>query len=140
MFKPEQFAATEWDTAETKARFANKLRTFILAGFPQAKFDNPFYKRLSMTFGHIAHYDRGGFYAAQFSSTDARIRFLQNILSWPCHGSPLFTYSDVERAIKAWLRTVDVLEDLCKADLAERERRERALLAQLQAKYPEARP
>ena len=51
-----EFTATKWDSAEKKAEFANKLCKFIAADFKESLFTKAFYERLSMTFGHIAHY------------------------------------------------------------------------------------
>ena len=61
-FQGSSFAATKWNTAEDKARLANKLTKLILNGFQLRSFTKDMYKRLSMMFGHIAEYDIHGFY------------------------------------------------------------------------------
>ena len=56
-FVAADFVPTQWDTAEQKAKFANALLTFVAQDFPRSKFHESFYRRLSNTFGHIAHYN-----------------------------------------------------------------------------------
>jgi hypothetical protein len=51
-----EFAPTQWDGAYEKAKFANTLVRFIADDFPRSSFQKGFYRRLSNTFGHIAHY------------------------------------------------------------------------------------
>ena len=53
-FTAAEFAPTQWDSAEDKAKFANALMKFIAHEFPRQSFTKPFYRRLSSTFGHIA--------------------------------------------------------------------------------------
>ena len=55
-FVAADFVPTHWDSAEQKAKFANALLTFVAQDFPRSKFHESFYRRLSNTFGHIAHY------------------------------------------------------------------------------------
>ncbi len=55
-FEPDHFTATQWSTAEDKAKFANALMKFIAHEFPRQSFSNALYQRLSNTFGHIANY------------------------------------------------------------------------------------
>ncbi len=55
-FVTADFVPTQWDSAEQKAKFANALLTFVAHDFPRSKFRESFYRRLSNTFGHIAHY------------------------------------------------------------------------------------
>ena len=104
VFTADQFTPTQWDTAEQKAKFANHFKRFLEADMPQTLFYDWFYKRLSMTFGHIAHYDRGGFYATFFQSLSDKVEFLKITLSSWLSGDPARTYSDVEQALREWLR------------------------------------
>ena len=53
-FEPDHFTATQWSTAEDKAKFANALMKFIAQEFPRPAFSKALYQRLSNTFGHIA--------------------------------------------------------------------------------------
>jgi len=131
----ETFTPTKWDSAETKLSFANHLMNFIATDFPEAKFTDRFYRRLSMTFGFIAHCDRGTFFATYFTRTQDKLRFLNSLLEWGCFGSPEYTYCDVERAVKTQVREYDFIGQ-CRARLArETEASDLALLATLQAKY-----
>lgn len=134
-FTTEKFTPTKWDTADKKAAFAKQFINFVQSDFAQTKFPKTFYQRLSMTFGHIAHYNQGGFYVTFFTTTQDKVRFLRMTLAHPCHGDPTYTYSDVERALQRWLRENDVLAHYENRLAAETETAERAALARLQAKY-----
>jgi len=67
-FLPTQFTATQWSTPDDKAEFGNTLLNFIDSGFKQTLFTKKLYKRLSCTYGHIAHYVEDGI----MRSVDAR--------------------------------------------------------------------
>jgi hypothetical protein len=134
-FTADRFSATTWEPAKKKARFAKTFIRFVEADFPRRQFTKAFYCRLSITFGHIAHYDAFGFYDAFFASTEAKVRFLRLTLQWPCHGDPAFTYSDVERALQSWLVQNAIQEKYEQRLAEEAETTERAELARLNAKY-----
>ena len=85
-FTAAEFAPTQWDSAEDKARFANALMKFIAHEFPRQSFTKPFYGRLSNTFGHIAHHSLDGFYAVFFERDADKVVFLEQTLSWPHFG------------------------------------------------------
>lgn len=127
--------ATKWDTGENKEKFIRQFKAFVLSGFKPEKFTKAFYMRLSLTFGHIAHYNQAGFYRVFFSTTAGKIDFVRQSLEYTCVGDPAFTYSDVERILQTWLREQGILEKLTAELAAEVETRERAELARLQAKY-----
>ena len=55
-FLPSDFTATKFSTAADKAEFGNNLLRFIESEWASALFTKSFYNRLSMCFGHIAHY------------------------------------------------------------------------------------
>ena len=99
-FLPSDFTATKFSTAADKAEFGNTLLRFIESEWASALFTKSFYNRLSMCFGHIAHYNRTQFYEEWFSSLAAQVRFLKHTLRFPCYGDPEYTFSDVERAIQ----------------------------------------
>ena len=101
-FTAEQFTATQWDTAADKAKFANHLVRFLATGSRETLFYDWFYKRLSNTFGHIAHYNRQGFYAHFFTTVEGRERFQKSLALGGGYGDPAYTYSDVEKAVKAY--------------------------------------
>ena len=111
-FKAEQFVATQWDTAEDKAKFANHLVRFVESDYSRSLFYKWFYRRLSNCFGHIAHYNLDGFYHEWFTSDprNGGRRFLYNIAKWPCYGDPKFTYSDVEKELQKWVRLRKAVE------------------------------
>ena len=88
-----------------------------------------------MTFGHIAEYDRSGFYGVKFTTRYRQMKFMQRIADWKSYGDPAFTYSDVEFALKNWIVGSGLIE-VAKADVAAaQESDERELLAKLKAKY-----
>ena len=134
-FTPSQFTPTQWNTAEDKAAFAKQFVRFVQSDFAAKHFTDKFYRRLSNTFGQIAHYNRGGFWAEFFTTTADKVRFLEQTFQWPCYGDPAWTYSDVERALQAWLQEDGTLGRYCKRLVEETEAAERAQLARLQVKY-----
>lgn len=108
-FTASQFVATKWEPADAKAKFANQFVKFVESDFASSKFPKWFYTRLSMTFGHIAHYDQGGFFETFFTSPQDKKEFLSQTLQGGGYGDPEYTYSDVEKALKMWLKTSPVL-------------------------------
>jgi hypothetical protein len=133
-FIAADFIPTRWDSAEQKAKFANALLTFVAQDFPRSKFHESFYRRLSNTFGHIANHDSTRFYGRFFLTAADKLDFLEQCVTWPCHGDPTFTYSDVERAIVARLRKSQIA-CLSSQIAVERRRKELALLSELKARY-----
>lgn len=103
-FLPSDFQATKFSTTPDKANFGNTFLHFIESEWALTLFSKGFYKRLSMCFGHIAHYDRTTFYETWFTSDANRMRFLRHTLDWSCWGDPEFTFCDVERAIQQEIR------------------------------------
>src|SRR4030067_661663 len=115
-FQASNFTATQWNTAEDKARMADKLTKFILNGFPQGSFTKEIYKRLSTMFGHIAEYNIHGFYAVWFEDDAACLKWVENAMRGGVLGfvvgDPVWTWSDVEKAIQKWLSENQVLEQI----------------------------
>jgi len=109
--------------------------TFIAQDFPRSKFHESFYRRLSNTFGHIACFNRDGFYQRFFLTAEDKCAFLEQCVTWPCYGDPTFTYSDVERAVAERLRKSQVVAILSSQITVERRRRELALLSALKSRY-----
>jgi hypothetical protein len=134
-FNPSQFTPTQWDTAKDKAAFAKQFVRLVQSDFAAQHFTDKFYRRLSNTFANIAHYNRAGFWETFFTTTADKLRFLEQTLSHPCYGDPAWTYSDVERALQAWLRADGTLERYRQRLAEETEAAERTELARLQAKY-----
>lgn len=134
-FDASQFVATQWNSAADKAVFGNTFLHFIEAEWKRSLFSKGFYQRLSMCFGHIAHYNIHGFYETWFTCDKDRLEFLKQTLQWPCWGDPAYTYSDVERAIKTQVRARNYLA-LYELRAAEELRSaEMAVLTRLEAKY-----
>lgn len=135
LFNAKQFTATKWNSQEDKAKFANHFVDFVKSGFSQSKFHKWFYNRLHMTFGMIAHYDQGGFFATYFEDDQGKVDFIQECLRYHCWGDVTYTYSDVEKALQVWLRENSILEKLQQERNRMVEYNERRLLAGLKRKY-----
>lgn len=135
MFTADQFKPTKFDTADDKLWFAKQFVKFVKSGFEHRHFTDRFYRRLSNTFGHIAHYDRGGFWQTFFDSTEGKVRFLEITLRHPCYGDPAWTYSDVERELKRWLAVEGTLAKYRERLAGEVEAVERAEFERLQRKF-----
>lgn len=103
LFSPDQFTPTPFDTAADKAKFANHFVKFVEQDFPQRLFPKWFYTRLSLTFGHIAHYNINGFWSEFFTSLANKVRFLEQTVGYESSISPEYTYCDVERVLRDWV-------------------------------------
>jgi hypothetical protein len=125
-FTADQFTSTRWEDAEEKARFARRFIRFVESDFAERDFSQALYRRLSLCFGHIAHYNRRGFYEEFFTTTEGKVRFLRMTLKHDCYGDPAYTYSDVERALQSWLQQNGVLSRCERRLVTEQEAAERA--------------
>lgn len=134
-FMPSQFTPTEWSPSAEKADFGNNLLRFIEAGWKSTMFTRKLYRRLSMCYGHIAHYNLTGFYEEWFTTETDRLRFLEHLLRWPCHGLPAFTFCDVERAIQEQIRLRGCVEFQRQRATTEIRTTELQILARLEQKY-----
>jgi hypothetical protein len=134
-FTGDRFAPTTWEPAKKKAQFAKTFIRFVEADCPRRQFTKAFYRRLSLTFGHIAHWDCFGFYDTFFTTTADKVRFLRLTLQWPAQGDPAFTNSDVERGLQSWIIQNGILEKYERRLAEEAEAAERAELARLKSKY-----
>jgi hypothetical protein len=76
-----------------------------------------------------------GFYEHFFLTAKGKLVFLDQCATWPCHGDPTYTYSDVERAVGARLTQSQIVAILSSQIGLERRRRELALLSELKARY-----
>lgn len=132
------FTATQWDTAEDKAKWARHFLLFCAEGFPPSRFTKSFYNRLSMCFGHIAWCDLHGFWGHFFTTTDGRIEFLDQTVRGGGYGSPAFTYSDVERELARRIVASGLIGLYETARRREIVQAETAELRRLQAKYQPA--
>jgi hypothetical protein len=132
------FTATKFDTAEDKAKFVKQFIKFVESDFKQSLFTKKFYNRLSMTFGHIAHYDQYGFYNNFFTATGHKIEFLKQTINHPCYGQPDYTYCDAEEEIIKQLLEMNVLNKYSKMLDNERNNAELAEYQRLKAKFEKA--
>ena len=132
---PSDFVPTPFSTAVDKANFGNALLHFVESEWKQELFTKSLYNRLSMCFGHIAHYDRATFYETWFTSEEDRLRFLQHALRHGCWGSPEFTFYDVERAVQGEIRKRNYLGRYELRAAESVRSREMTILERLEAKY-----
>jgi hypothetical protein len=124
-----------FESDSEKAAFANALCRFMSDDFRESLFTQKLYRRLALSFGHIAHFERDCFYNHFFRDLQGKVTFLEETLVWvPC-GQPSHTFCDVERAVLARLRKSNLLDAYRELRAAEVEGVERALLAKLREKY-----
>jgi hypothetical protein len=134
-FLPSEFVPTKFSTAQDKADFGNTFLHFIESEWARTAFSKSFYNRLSMCFGHIAHYNRTQFYEEWFSSLAAQVQFLKHTLRCPCYGDPEYTFSDVERAIQREIGNRNYLARYELRLAEEQQATDLVLLRQLESKY-----
>jgi hypothetical protein len=132
------FTPTKFSTAEEKAWFGNTLLKFLAGDCPLTGLTERLYRRLSMTFGYIAHCDRLGFYQTFFEDDSGKIDFLHQTLRWPCFGDPHYTYRDLERAVIRRLKDSGLLHFYEARLHAANEQAERTEFQRLKAKYDPA--
>lgn len=109
----EDFTSTEFDSAAQKAAFLKRLCRWIVDGMPKEEFvrtNKPLYYHLSLHFGHIAHYNRFGFWETWFSTPQARYEFLLEHLRPRYPGLPQYTWVDVENVLGDWIRNSGILQ------------------------------
>lgn len=105
-FATAPLTGTEWATAADKALYLEKLARFVEAGFPEKRFTGPIYSGLNLhLFGHIAHFDKDGFYHTWFSTEERRREWVRNALRSTSEGDPAYTWSDAEAIFQEWLAT-----------------------------------
>jgi hypothetical protein len=123
VFQASHFTATKWNPAEEKARMTNKITKFILNGFQQPSFTKEIYRRLSTMFGHIAEYDIHGFYHVWFTDDAACLKWAENAMKGGVLGfvvgDPAWTWSDVEKALQAWMKENRIVEQIHSIDNSE---------------------
>lgn len=105
-----EFVATKFYTAEDKAKAVNALLAFVDAGFPMAKFTKRVYDALYLNlFGHIAHYDKFGFYDEWFSSDERQREWMVyaakgGAYNFGGYGDPSVTWCDAEKVVAEEMR------------------------------------
>lgn len=115
-FQSCNFISTKWNTAEDKARMANKITKFILNGFQRSTFTKEMYQRMSCMFGHVAEYDIHGFYTTWFADDTACLRWTENVVRGGVLGfvvgDTAWTWSDVEKAIQKWMMENHIVDQI----------------------------
>jgi hypothetical protein len=134
-FTASEFVPTKWSTTDEKAAFGNAFLHFMLTGFLAGRFTEKLYARLSMCFGHIAHFDRNNFAETWFDSPESIASFVNHLMQWPCHGDAGYTFSDVERAIQREVVRLNLVAKVNEAAASSTRQRELALLDALENKY-----
>ncbi|MHB1524996.1 MAG: hypothetical protein ACYCZN_01730 [Candidatus Dormibacteria bacterium] len=139
-FDAGQFTATKFDSAEDKAKGLSALVSFIQSGFPESKFTRRVYDALYLhMLGHIAHFNRAGFYAEWFASPESELQWLRYAAHGGAYGvgigDPAFTWSDVETVLVEWVRASGLVAQYEGIVEGRTRSRELAQLAYLQAKY-----
>ena len=132
------FTSTEFHPAEEKAAFVKWLKRFVKNGCPANSFRKSMYYYCMNIFGHIAHYDIGGYYEEWFSSPERIKAWLEWAVRADAVGDPSYCHSDVERAVKQWIAESGVLDRATQTCDARLEAAERMELARLKAKYEAA--
>jgi hypothetical protein len=136
-FTARDFTATNFATAEEKAKWANKFTKFILGGFQRSSFRKDVYSQLNQMFGHCAEYDLNGFYFTWFEDTCKCLHWVETIATtWLAGiGQPQFTWSDVEIKLVQWIQDNNIHDQIAGHLQAETEQKERAMLKVLQDRY-----
>jgi len=126
--------ATEFSTVEDKERFIKQFKAFVESDYHIHRFPKWFYTRLSMCFGHIAHYDQLGFYDTFFRNIDGKIDFIEHC-QYGGVGDPAYTFADVERQIQLWLLEEGILPKLISHKAILEDSVERSEYERLKLKY-----
>lgn len=71
------YTSTRFMTAADKGRVALQWERFLESNMARDKFGAKLYDHLHLHCGHIAHYNRDGFYAEWFAVPQRRIEFMQ---------------------------------------------------------------
>jgi len=108
-FTATQFTPTRFTDGEAKARFAQHFARFLANDMAEHLLTQAFYRRLSNTFGHIAHYSRHGFLDHYFRTPAGKRRFLIDTMDWRPVGDPAWTFVDIEITLQQRIRTSGLL-------------------------------
>lgn len=127
--------STEFHTAEEKEKVLEQFKRFLSVGCPKHLFTKLLYDYASNMYGHIANYNRDGYWETWFAGSEEIVRWMRRAMEHAVCGDPAFTRSDVERALSEWLRSGGLLAGYEHCVAEEVEMAERAELARLQAKY-----
>lgn len=135
VFTADQFVPTQSSSAQDKADFANAFVSFVENGFQFAHFPKDFYRRLSQSFGHAAHFDQATFYRTFFTTSVDKLRFLRQTIEHMPVGDPACTFSDAEKVLRDWVIANGVLARVEKTATHAQSRAEREELKRLLKKH-----
>lgn len=137
------YTSTRFMTAADKGRVAKQWERFLESNMARDKFGAKLYDHLHLHCGHIAHYDRDGFYAEWFAAPGKRIEFIQRWaddyqtgrLSWGANSD----YDDLNAAMyKTLTQHADRIAILAQRAVAENLRedivRKQAMLDRLEGR------
>lgn len=134
-YSTERFTPTMWGTPDEKSDLATRFVRFVESGFAVELFTASLYRGLAQMFGFIAEGSIDGFFATHFATPEARVRFVRQCVNHDVYSDPLYTYSDVERALSDWLIETGVLGRVKREAAVALELRERAELERCAARY-----
>jgi hypothetical protein len=106
------------------------FKRLVASGYARERFTPALYRAMTLSFGFIAHYDLGGFYAARFETADRRVETLEQVL-----GAPLCRLSPFEVALRQHVLDGGLLDAERRLAASQLEARERAELSRLRVKY-----
>jgi len=115
--------ATQHSSVAEKEKFINDLADFVKSGFTPRLFTKELYNRLSMCFGHMAHYNKSGFFAEWFEMPHEQLAWIKRNQAYKPCGDSKYTYSDAEDIFVQWLNGPEVskivieLEDKCNQEV-----------------------
>ena len=130
-----KMTATKFRTAEDKEKALRMFKAFFQKGCPESGFTKFLYDYASNMYGHIAHYNRQGYYEEWFKTPAKIVEWLGRALMNPCFGDPSCTVSDVEMGLQDWIRGSGLRDKYEAKASADMEKAERAELVRLEAKY-----
>lgn len=100
-FAPELFIATPWATAQDKSRGVRQVAEFLLQPTYE-NFTQPVYHTLyQYLYGHIAHYDRDGFWDEWFATEQQYVAWVEQAIATVGRWVP--PELDSVEEIKAWI-------------------------------------
>lgn len=132
--------------AQDKRAFFDVFTAWLAADCPREQWmtDTRMYDALYVSlFGHVAEFGPHGFYGAWFETPQARAHWVEYALRGGAYGIASIErsdmWTDVERAIVAWLNESGTAARLIAEGQSDTERQEREQLRALLAKYPDER-
>ena len=99
-----QFTATQCYSVADKDKFVKHFVRFVESGYKETIFPKWFYVNLSNTFGHIANYNKAGFYGRFFTTSEGIQEFWKHVKQHHYCGDPAYTFVDCEIAIREYYR------------------------------------